>query len=602
MKNCANSSPSCWAHELFAIITRGAWFVFVVFFGAASGCVYESDDPNIAGRDIHLTFLHTSDIHSRILPFQHIPMYSERQLGMVEGRENYGGIARIAHIVKREREKAGRSLYVDSGDLFQGAPIFNHFHGEPEIRALSHAGVDVFCLGNHEFDHGALNVADQFEAWADFPVLAANYEFELTTQPFASRFAHIVKPFVIFNLAGVKVAVIGMGNLSSMTSLEDGGNSLGVVPLETLQILQDYVSLVRDDVDLVVLLSHLGLGHDEDIARNICGLDLIFGGHHHVALDPPKVIAYDPDPEMVEKEQEKEEGEYEGQQLKRLVGDRREICSAEHQRDVVLVHPNAFAKFVARLDVVLRDGRIRAHKFELFPVDSSVPEDPDVAYVLEDYVEELAREYDFNRVIVDAKETLKRFGARGGDSMLGNLVAEAMQFRKYVETDFCVTNSLGVRTDILAGPITYEMMYNVLPFDNTIATLFLSGIEVRETLDFATSRSAERGCASQIQVSNLQFTMNCRTGKAEDIVIAGEPLRDDAVYEMCTNNYLAWGGSGFKMLKRNTTKNDTGISLRDAVIDYLRQVGDVPICTSGESLAGCAEGVGVEDGRITPKF
>lgn len=574
-----------------------ALFLFAL---TASNCVYKSDVPDITGRDIHITFLHTSDIHSRILPYQHVPMYTERQLGMVEGRENYGGIARVAHIVNREREKAGRSLYLDSGDLFQGAPIFNHFHGEAEIRALSHAGVDVFCLGNHEFDRGAENVARQFEAWADFPILAANYEFQLAEQPFGSQFAHLVKPFVVFNLSGVKVGIIGMGNLSSMTSLDDGGNSVGIIPLESVQIVQDYVSLLRDSVDVVVLLSHLGLSHDEYLGRNICGLDLIFGGHHHIALNPPKIIPYDPDPEVVQGEDD--ETNYGGENQRRILRSSKPICSPEHKRDAILVHPNAFAKFVARFDVVVRDGRIRSHKFKLFPVDSSVPEDPNVSYVLDEYVEELNRVYSLDRVVVNAKEKLTRFGARGGDSMLGNLVAEAMQFRKYVETDFCITNSLGVRTDILQGPITYEQMYNVLPFDNTIATLFLSGIEVQETLDYATGRSADRGCSSQIQVSNIEFVMNCRTGKAEDIVIAGEPLRHDSVYEMCTNNYMAWGGSGFRMLKRNTTKNDTGISMRDAVIDYMRQVGDIPYCSNGDSIENCTEGVGIEDGRISPKF
>ncbi|MBW2278997.1 MAG: bifunctional metallophosphatase/5'-nucleotidase, partial [Deltaproteobacteria bacterium] len=151
-------------------------------------CIYTSDTPDIAGRDIRLTILHTSDIHSRILPFDWSPMYTEQKIGLIPGRGPYGGIARIAHVVQRERALAGRSLYVDSGDLFQGAPIFNHFHGEPEVRALSHAGVDVFGLGNHEFDVGPVNVATQLESWAAFPVLAANYEWQLASEPFAEQF------------------------------------------------------------------------------------------------------------------------------------------------------------------------------------------------------------------------------------------------------------------------------------------------------------------------------------------------------------------------------------------------------------------------------
>lgn len=566
-----------------------------------NGCLARVENPDLRGVDVRLTLLHTSDIHSRILPFDHAPMYTEQKLGLVPGRGPYGGIARVAHIVKRERARAGRVLYLDSGDLFQGAPIFNLFHGEPEIRALSAAGVDAFALGNHEFDVGAVNVADKFLDHAAFPVLAANYEWERNAKPFADKFDELVDPWIVFNVGGLRVGVIGMGNLSSMTSLEEGGNSLGIVPREVIETVQHHVSMLRDQVDLVILLSHLGLGEDEKVARNVCGLDVILGGHHHVALDPPKVIPFDPDPEFLTGTHE--DGYYDVDED----GTKRGVpaiatCSAEHRRPVIMSHPNAFAKFVGRLDLVIRDGRVRSHRYRLFPVDSTVPEDPDVAFILEDYERELRLAYDLDRVITRATENVRRFGTAGGDSPLGNLVAEAMQTRKYVETDFAVTNSLGIRTDILEGDVTVETMFNVLPFENTIATMFLSGSEVQELLDYATRRAAGRGCSSQVQVSGISFTMNCRTGEAEGIRILGRPLEPDAVYEMATNNYMAWGGSGFEMLKRNTTKKDTGIAIRNAVIDYLKPLPAIPACLEQGGDGQCLHGIGYADGRITPAY
>ncbi|HUT79397.1 MAG TPA: 5'-nucleotidase C-terminal domain-containing protein, partial [Polyangia bacterium] len=265
-------------------------------------------------------------------------------------------------------------------------------------------------------------------------------------------------------------------------------------------------------------------------------------------------------------------------------------------------HPNAFAKFVGRLDLVIRDGRVRSHAYQLFPVDNTVPEDPEVAYILEDYERELNLAYDLDRVITTATEDIRRFGTTGGDSPLGNLVAEAMQTRKYVETDFAVTNSLGIRTNILEGGVTVETMFNVLPFENTIATMFLSGSEVQELLDYATRRAAGRGCATQVQVSGISFTMNCRTGEAEKIVILGRALEPDSVYEMATNNYMAWGGSGFEMLKRNTTKKDTGIAIRNAVIDYLKPLETIPACLSEGDDGECLHGIGYADGRIAPAY
>ena len=571
----------------------------------AAGCVYSSDTPDLTGKDIRLTILHTSDIHSRILPYDYVPMYTEEKLGLQADRGKYGGIARVAYVVKRERAKAGRSLWLDSGDLFQGAPIFNYFHGEPEVRAASLAGIDAMALGNHEFDVGAANVVEQFTKWAGFPLLAANYDFQEGSHDFVNDFEALVDPWTVFNINGLKVGVIGVGNTSSMTSIQEAGNSAGVRPYEQVQIVQDYVNLLRDSVDVVVLLSHLGLGSDEVVARNVCGLDIVLGGHHHVGLNPPKVIPYDPDPELAAGLLEG--GDYEPQDLDEPGEIAAALCPAAKRRDVILAHPNAFAKFVFRYDLIVRDGRIRSHSYEIFPIDKTVDYDPEVADLLDTYEQELKLAYDLDRVIAVATEDLSRFGTNGGDSMLGNLVCEAMQRRAGVETDFCVTNSLGIRTDILAnadgtpGNVTVETMFNVLPFENTITKMVLSGVEVQALLDYSTSRSAGRGCSAQVQVSGVTFDMNCRTGRAENIMIGGTKVEPHLFYELATNNYMAWGGSGFEMLKINTTKEDTGISLRDAVTSYMLDHPVLPECEV-PGPGGCESGVAIEDGRIRPTY
>ena len=154
-------------------------------------------------------------------------------LGAANAIANVGGVARISHIIGRERARAGRVLHLDGGDCFQGAPIFNFFSGEAEVRAQSAMGTDAMLIANHEFDRGALNLGIQLQRWADFPVLAANYTFEDTKQPGASPLGSIVKPFTVFDLKGLKVAVIGMGNLSSLTSVFDSPNRLGITPLST---------------------------------------------------------------------------------------------------------------------------------------------------------------------------------------------------------------------------------------------------------------------------------------------------------------------------------------------------------------------------------
>jgi 5'-nucleotidase/UDP-sugar diphosphatase len=145
----------------------------VVFLAA---CTVQQEQPNLVGQDIRLSFIHTSDIHSRLFPYNFIPNTFDRQDGLTTAP--YGGVARIATLAKRIRATSNRSLWLDSGDCFQGAPVFNMFKGEAEMRALSVAGMDGAVLGNHEFDLGAKNLFDKIDNWATYPLLAANYAWD----------------------------------------------------------------------------------------------------------------------------------------------------------------------------------------------------------------------------------------------------------------------------------------------------------------------------------------------------------------------------------------------------------------------------------------
>src|SRR5207245_1909753 len=102
----------------------------------------------------------------------------------------------------------------------------------------------------------AVNLELQIRKWAAFPILAANYQFFDPADPTAPKLDQVVSPYTIFNVDGLKVGVIGMGNISSLDSILYGGNSLGVLPVDTRQTISQYVSILRGQVDVVVVLSH----------------------------------------------------------------------------------------------------------------------------------------------------------------------------------------------------------------------------------------------------------------------------------------------------------------------------------------------------------
>ncbi|MCC7382048.1 MAG: bifunctional metallophosphatase/5'-nucleotidase [Deltaproteobacteria bacterium] len=694
----------------------------VALVAAPLGCFQVSEQPSLEGQDVRLTVLHSSDIHSRLLPYEQTPGLIDRGLGLCAELQPLGGAARLQHLIKRERGRAQRALHLDSGDCFQGAPIFNQFKGEVEIRTMAQMRPDAVVIGNHEFDLGARNVALQYQRWGFglYPLLAANYLW--SEEPGGSRpptpdglpidargtdssnLSELTRPYEIINLQGLKVAVIGMGNSSSMTSIALGGNSLGITPLEPLEALRTYVNALRHEVDLIFVVSHMGLaarteinlaedtelvtGYERIIPREarqdgweiigeeatgevrvkvpgIVGIDAIFGGHLHIVLNPPKVLT---DPAG---------------------------------RNVLLVHSGAFAKFLGRADLVVHvpkagedapyGAEIVSHSYTLFPVTNRVPKktpagvvectgcdeqgncaptfaveegndevglttvcgtlfdaedqlrvcevadqcrlagdactdpcrqaraqcrsvpaavDGQMLELLDPYVQQLYQDQDLGRGFTVATDRIDRFGVSGEDSPLGNLVADSMRTRNRVEAQFAMTNSLGIRTNMEAGLVTIEEMFNIFPFENSLTVMYLSGEEVQELFDYVTERSAERGCQTQAQISGVTFTMNCAQAlrnlngpacqtsadcegtdfaalgtdhpvrcvnqqcfksPADDIVIDGQPLNPTESYKAAVNDFIGRGGSGFDVLRRNTTKIETKLSLRDALIDFLKK-------------------------------
>lgn len=683
---------------------RHGRLAFALALATLAGCTQSKPGPDLRGQDVHLTVIHTSDVHSRIFPYTFTPNKFDKDYGLQPVLAPFGGAARMATLIHRERAKAARSIHLDSGDCFQGAPVFNAFSGEAEMRAMTALGLDAAALGNHEFDRGANNLAGQVATWGGFPILAANMIFQDYNQQGSNRLGQVIKPYTILNVDGLTVGVIGMGNTSSLNSLIEGGNSLGIVPLDTDQTVDYYSKLLRPQVDVLVAVSHLGLDEDENSAMSASGqkdneaqqvrgdVDVVFGGHLHIVLNPPKTIPI-----------------FQG--------------GKATNRETVLVHSGAFAKTLGRLDLVVhvntakeiedavkagnepRRGYVAAFDYKVIPVtarepvngDSCVtpnedetaqaceatadpalgwcrdakgadgrrkscvvkpardetsgcgdadgpcvackychiPEDGEVSRILEPYELKMNTALDLTRTFAVAAvpDKILRNDPRGGDSQLGNLVASAMRFQQSVQADFALTNSLGIRADFDSGPLTLEEMYNVFPFENSIEVMYLSGTEVQEMFDFVASKSGARGCKTQVQVSGVSFVMDCARSRADLILVGsgrtctsdqqcggevcgtsiglctkaddkahsslkqctvgaatgcdggetcgssglgvcGKILNPQGSYRVAVNDYIAAGGSGFTVLKRNTAKFDTKISLRDALIDYMQRLDD----------------------------
>lgn len=203
---------------------------------------------------------------------------SHSAVDAIKGR---GGFEARAAIFDSLRQSNPNTIILDAGDMWQGSPYFNLFHGRVETEAYNLMGYDAVTLGNHEFDLGIDTLAARIDEMT-FPVVCANYHFGKT--PLASR----VEPYTIIEREGWKVGVIGVGVNPYTLIAQD--NWKGITYYDPINIVTHYASDLRaKGCNLIIVLSHLGLSDDGELNNTAddrlasateC-VDLILGGHTH---------------------------------------------------------------------------------------------------------------------------------------------------------------------------------------------------------------------------------------------------------------------------------------------------------------------------------
>jgi 2',3'-cyclic-nucleotide 2'-phosphodiesterase (5'-nucleotidase family) len=154
-----------------------------------------------------------------------------------------------------------------------------------------------------------------------------------------------------------------------------------------------------------------------------------------------------------------------------------------------------------------------------------------------------------------------RMEAKAPESLLSNLLAdklleEAQSFSK-VGMDAAVINISGIRSSLASGSVTVGDVYRVMPFENEMVIVYLSGKHFEQLIQHIAKVGGEG-------ISNFRFEI--KNGKAENIKIGGENLEPSRLYKVATIDYLANGNGGMSVLKKAEKRLDTHIKVRDAYI------------------------------------
>ena len=223
-----------------------------------------------------LTILHTNDVHSHIEPFADD---DKKYPGL-------GGAEYRATIIENIRKKSDNVLVFDAGDIFQGTPYFNFFHGDLEIDLMNKMGYDAVTIGNHDFDGGMEMLAKQISR-SNFPFINCNYDFSDT--PVAGK----VHKHVVLKKRKLKIGITGCG--VELNGLVPDKLYTNTKYLEPIKCVQEQVDILKYEkkCHFIICLSHLGYKYDNAkvsdivLAQNTNNIDLIIGGHTHTFLDTP---------------------------------------------------------------------------------------------------------------------------------------------------------------------------------------------------------------------------------------------------------------------------------------------------------------------------
>ncbi|MDD3079421.1 MAG: 5'-nucleotidase C-terminal domain-containing protein [Paludibacter sp.] len=199
---------------------------------------------------------------------------------------------------------------------------------------------------------------------------------------------------------------------------------------------------------------------------------------------------------------------------------------------------------------------------QAIPIDQSTDSIADTAYM--NYLKPIKKELDrkMNVVIGHAAETMK---GHAPESLLSNFSADVYRqaATQYLDStvDIAIVNLGGLRTTVPAGDITIGKIFELMPFENELVILWLKGDKLYDLMQFFASIGGE---------GETGIRMTIRDKKAVDITINGEPLDKNKVYTIATNDYLAGGNDKMVQLATYQKRVDTGIKIRDMLIDYIK--------------------------------
>jgi len=468
--------------------------------------------------ELKLGIVHTNDTHGHLLPYR------------LHSQDGWSGVARRRVAIQRARAETDYHwLVLDAGDVFQGTPLSNMLTGFLDLECMNQMGYDAMCLGNHEFDFGYALIRSRLSD-ANFPMLCANVVDRDRGTPVAT-------PYVILRRGDYRIGVFGLTTETLATETHPKvGEQIRVFPaIPVARYLAGYLRSVGCDV--VIALAHEGYERDLKLAAAVPDIDVVVGGHSHTFLTEPTKVG-----------------------------------------NVVVTQDGCWGENLGVLKLTF-DRADPSQRFALTgfgenyePLTPDLAQDDGLTAFIGDYNQRL--EVEMNKVVCSSAQDFPLDNVRTGENALADLAADAL--RSIAEADVAIFNGGNFRSPIDAGTVNYGELYQLLPYDNFLMKVRVSGARLREILAYAGTQYNDGGFP---QVSGMR--VHYVDTKLTDVTIGGAPLDDDAQYTLLVTDFVASGGDGYPLKEDPYGASFTGLEQRASFALWASQKGTLSGGTDG---------------------
>ena len=474
------------------------------------------------------TVLFTHDLHSHFLPQE------------TEGGGESGGYARLMTLLDRERKEHPDALTLDGGDFSIGSLIQTLYTTQAaELRTMGAMGYDATTAGNHEFDHGGTGFAQMLTAAVSsgdkLPALVmANYKpsadnpDQLDIQ--RAMAAYGAEDYMLLERGGVIYGIFGLVGLDS----DDCAPASGFTLEDPEQAARRCVDALEEQgAEFIICLSHSGTSEnekkseDQQLAREVEGIDLIISGHTHTTLQEPIV-----------------------------------------EGDTYIVSAGPYCQNLGSITLRWDEtGEKELVDYRLTPVDETVPEDQEISLLVDDWKRQVGGTY-LSRYGFGYDQTLTTAGFALSDPVsgvqegnaLGELVADAYLWAvENLEADgpdvetVTVTADGVLRAPLYPGEIIVSQAFDVLSMgvgeDGTsgypLVSCYLTGKELRALAELDASVTPLMP-AAQLYMAGMEYSFNTNRMFFNRVTEArlfngavDSPIETDKLYRVVSGMYSA---------------------------------------------------------------